>query len=115
MPVVDDMAASGPLVRDDMTVEVALSVMAGAGVEYLILCDEDDQCTGLITRTRLAVLRDSTPYTDRIRLRDVLDGSLTSPDARPGAAGSTAGPGASSSSPRRSAAPDPVSPFSFSP
>ncbi|WND23794.1 hypothetical protein [Streptomyces violaceus] len=66
------MAASGPRVRDDMTVEVALSVMAGARVEYLLLCDGDDQCTGSVSRTELAVHRGSATYTDRIRLRDVV-------------------------------------------
>ncbi|MFE7165912.1 CBS domain-containing protein [Streptomyces sp. NPDC057616] len=59
-------------VHDDMTVEVALSVMAGAGVEYLLLCDGDDERTGSVTRAELAVHRDSSAYTDRVRLRDVL-------------------------------------------
>ncbi|MDH6451646.1 hypothetical protein M2156_004016 [Streptomyces sp. SAI-149] len=59
-------------VGDDMTVEVALSVMAGAGVEYLLLCDEDDERTGSVTRAELVVHRDSFAYTDRVRLRDVL-------------------------------------------
>jgi hypothetical protein len=71
---VDDTDASGPRVRDDMTVEVALSLMAGARVDRLVLCDGDDQSTGLITLARLAVLRDSPGYTDRMRLRDVLAG-----------------------------------------
>ncbi|MFD9392203.1 CBS domain-containing protein [Streptomyces sp. NPDC060000] len=62
---------SGPRVRDDMTVEVALSVMAGARVEYLLLCDGDDQFTGSVTRVQLAVLRTGATYTDRLRLRDV--------------------------------------------
>ncbi|WP_435852121.1 CBS domain-containing protein [Streptomyces rubradiris] len=79
-----DVAGHGPRVWDDMTVEVALAVMAGARVEYLTVCDEDDRSTGLITRVRLAVLRDSSAYTDRIRLRDVLDGSPPSPGTRPG-------------------------------
>ncbi|WP_381575940.1 CBS domain-containing protein [Streptomyces echinoruber] len=70
-----------------MTVEVALSLMAGARVDHLVLCDEDDQSTGLITLARLAVLRDSPTYTDRIRLRDVLVGPFASPGARPGAVG----------------------------
>ncbi|MFC9505138.1 hypothetical protein [Streptomyces sp. NPDC057002] len=83
----DDMAASGPRVRDDMTVEVALSVMASARVEYLLLCDGDDQCTGSVTRAELAVHRDSATFTDRIRLRDVLDGSFVSPVPRPVAVG----------------------------
>lgn len=85
--LVHDIEAHGPRVCDDMTVEVALAVMAGARVEYLTVCDGDDQRTGLITRARLAVLRDSSTYTDRIRLRDVLDGPLASPGARPGGVG----------------------------
>ncbi|WP_328872714.1 hypothetical protein OHT76_22860 [Streptomyces sp. NBC_00287] len=76
MSAVGDMDAAGPRVRDDMTVEVALAVMASARVEYLLLCDGDDQCTGSITRAELAVHRGSSTYTDRIRLRDVLDGPL---------------------------------------
>ncbi|WP_399498497.1 hypothetical protein [Streptomyces sp. P17] len=74
MTMGDDMDASGPRVRDDMTVEVALSIMAGARVEYLLLCDGDDQCTGSVTRAELVAHRGSSTYTDRIRLRDVLDG-----------------------------------------
>ena len=62
---------SGPRVLDDMTVEVALSLMAGAGVEYLVLCDGDDQCTGAVSRAGLTVFRESPAYTDRVRLRDV--------------------------------------------
>ncbi|MFE1444528.1 CBS domain-containing protein [Streptomyces sp. NPDC058739] len=76
MTVVDDMEAHGPRVCDDMTVEVALAVMAGARVEYLTVCDGDDQSTGSITLARLAVLRASSTYTDRVRLRDVLGSSL---------------------------------------
>ncbi|MEV8433263.1 hypothetical protein PGH47_40905 [Streptomyces sp. HUAS 31] len=55
-----------------MTVEVALSVMAGADVEYLLLCDGDDERTGSVTRAELVMHRDSSAYTDRVRLRDVL-------------------------------------------
>ncbi|WP_367039463.1 CBS domain-containing protein [Streptomyces sp. Je 1-332] len=55
-----------------MTVELALSVMAGAGARHLFLCDEDDQCTELITLDRLTAVRESTVYTDQVRLRDVL-------------------------------------------
>ncbi|MGQ4420395.1 CBS domain-containing protein [Streptomyces sp. SAS_269] len=76
--VVDDSEGHGPRVWDDMTVEVALAVMAGARVQHLTVCDGDDESAGLITLARLAVLRDSSTYTDRIRLRDVLDGSLPS-------------------------------------
>lgn len=87
LSAVDDMDAAGPRVRDDMTVEVALAVMAGAGVEYLLLCDGDDECTGSITRAELAVHRRSSTYTDRLRLRDVLDGPSTSPTPWPVAVG----------------------------
>ncbi|MGC2999862.1 CBS domain-containing protein [Streptomyces sp. G35A] len=76
--VADGRDGSGPRVRDDMTVEVALSLMAGARVDHLVLCDGDDQRTGLITLARLAVARDSPAYTDRTRLRDVLDGPVAS-------------------------------------
>ncbi|MEV6755304.1 CBS domain-containing protein [Streptomyces sp. NPDC051214] len=61
----------GPQVRDDMTVELALSVMAGAGAGHLFLCDEDDQRTRLITRARLIEVREGPAYSDQVRLRDV--------------------------------------------
>ncbi|MGW4238345.1 CBS domain-containing protein [Streptomyces sp. NPDC004749] len=80
--VADDMDASGPRVCDDMTVEVALSIMASARVTYLLLCDGDDQCTGVVTRAQLTLLRESSTYTDRIRLRDVLGARFTSPGTR---------------------------------
>jgi hypothetical protein len=72
----EDLDGFGPRVRDDMTVEVALSLMAGARVDHLVLCDGDDQSTALITLDRLVVLSGSPAYTDRIRLRDVLPGPL---------------------------------------
>ncbi|MFK0170562.1 hypothetical protein ACIQU5_17300 [Streptomyces sp. NPDC090306] len=55
-----------------MSVEVALSVMAAARTGLLIVCDQDDQRTGSVTRAELAAVRDSSAYTDRVRLRDVL-------------------------------------------
>ncbi|MEV8031040.1 CBS domain-containing protein [Streptomyces sp. NPDC086182] len=70
--VVDLGDTSGPRVRGDMTVEVALSVMAGARVGYLIVCDADDQCTGSVTEAQLTLVRDGSAYTDRVRVRDVL-------------------------------------------
>ncbi|BDH08785.1 hypothetical protein HEK131_60120 [Streptomyces seoulensis] len=66
-------------VRDDMTVEVALAVMTGARVEYLLLCDGDDECTGSVTRSELALHRDGPRYTDRVRLRDILVPGQSSP------------------------------------
>ncbi|MZF87433.1 CBS domain-containing protein [Streptomyces sp. SID5643] len=63
--------AHAPHIRDDMTVEVALSLMAGARVDHLVLCDGDDQSTGVVTLDRLTELRDAPTYTDRVRLRDI--------------------------------------------
>lgn len=73
--VIDIAGAFGPRVPDDMTVEVALSLMAGARVDHLVLCDGDDQSTGLVTLARLAGVAGGPAYTDRIRLRDVLTGA----------------------------------------
>ncbi|MFD4918986.1 CBS domain-containing protein [Streptomyces virginiae] len=67
----DAMEAAWPQVCDDMTVEVALSVMASARTGLLV-CDEDGLCAGLVTPAQLAAVRDGDAYTDRIRLRDVL-------------------------------------------
>ncbi|MER5214942.1 hypothetical protein ABT063_31445 [Streptomyces sp. NPDC002838] len=79
--VVGAVGVSALRVPDDMTVEVALSVMASAQVGYLLVCDKDEQCTSSITRAQLSVVRDSCAYTDRIRLRDILGagGPSTSP------------------------------------
>ncbi|MFJ3715361.1 CBS domain-containing protein [Streptomyces sp. NPDC090057] len=78
--VAEVMDAAGPQVCDDMSVEVALAVMAAARTVRLVVCDQDGQCTGLVTHAELAV-RDSTDYTDRVRLRDILGdhGSFASP------------------------------------
>ncbi|MER7922985.1 CBS domain-containing protein [Streptomyces sp. NPDC096057] len=79
--VTDVIDVDGPQVWDDMSVEVALSVMAAARTDRLVVCDQDGQCTGLVTRTELAAVRDSSAYTDRVRLRDILGDcrSFTSP------------------------------------
>ncbi|MEU9351603.1 CBS domain-containing protein [Streptomyces griseoloalbus] len=71
--VADAMDAAGPQVWEDMTAEVALSVMAAARTGHLVVCDEDGLCTGLVTRARLTAVRDSSGYTDRVRLRDIAD------------------------------------------
>ncbi|MFF1358558.1 CBS domain-containing protein [Streptomyces sp. NPDC058297] len=75
------MDTAGPQVCDDMTVEVALSVMASARTGHLLVCDDDGLCTQLITYAQLAALRDSSAYTDRVQLRDILGdrGPFTSP------------------------------------
>ncbi|MFI2632206.1 CBS domain-containing protein [Streptomyces collinus] len=79
--VADAMDAAGPQVWEDMTVEVALSVMAAARTGHLVVCDEDGLCTGLVTRARLTAVRDGSGYTDTIRLRDIADviGPFASP------------------------------------
>ncbi|MET8468993.1 hypothetical protein ABZY90_00655 [Streptomyces sp. NPDC006422] len=58
-----------------MTVEVALSVMAAARTHHLVICDEDGQRTGRVTRSGLNSVRDGLGYTDQVRLRDITDGS----------------------------------------
>ncbi|MEE1796388.1 CBS domain-containing protein [Streptomyces sp. BE308] len=79
--VADAMDTAGPQVCDDMTIEVALSVMASARTGHLLVCDNDGLCTGLVTQAQLATARDSSAYTDRVQLRDMLDnrGPFTSP------------------------------------
>ncbi len=69
----DAMDAADPRVWEDMTVEVALSLMAAARTDHLIVCDDDGLYTGLVTRAGLTAARDGSGYTDRIRLRDTAD------------------------------------------
>ncbi|MGW1224248.1 CBS domain-containing protein [Streptomyces sp. NPDC001515] len=88
--------AAAPRVCDDMTVEVALSVMASARTGHLRICDHDSVCTALVTRAQLTVVREGPAYTDRLQLRDVLGGGRphtapgvrsAEPSTRPGRAG----------------------------
>ncbi|MER5715627.1 CBS domain-containing protein [Streptomyces sp. NPDC002132] len=69
---VEVMDATGPQVCDDMSVEVALAVMAAARTGRLAVCDQDEQRIGLVTRTALTAVRDSGARTDYVRLRDIL-------------------------------------------
>ncbi|MFD6469316.1 CBS domain-containing protein [Streptomyces goshikiensis] len=73
----DAMDTAGPQVCDDMTVEVALAVMSSAREDHLLVCDEDGQCTGLVTHAQLAAIRDSADYTDQVRLRAVIPSPRT--------------------------------------
>ncbi|MCB5163468.1 CBS domain-containing protein [Streptomyces bambusae] len=75
------MEVAGPQVCDDMTVEVALAVMAGARTGHLLVCDEHGLCTGLVTRGQLIAVRDGAAYSDQVRLRAVPGdrGFFTSP------------------------------------
>ncbi|MFH8344241.1 CBS domain-containing protein [Streptomyces sp. NPDC018045] len=77
--------AAGSRGRDDMTVEVALSVMAGARTERLLVCDDDGEDAHVVTRAQLTAVRDGSTYTDRARLREVPGGSgpLAAPGRRP--------------------------------
>lgn len=70
--VADVVDPAGPRVCDDMSVEVALSVMDAAHTGRLVVCDRDDQGIGVVTRAELAAVRDSSAYTDRVCLRDIL-------------------------------------------
>jgi hypothetical protein len=76
----DAAPAAGPQVWDDMTVEVALSVMAAARTPRLVICDADGRRTGLVTLARLTAVRNAPGYTDRVRLRDLTGGHGTVPD-----------------------------------
>ncbi len=62
------MEAATPQVCDDMTVEVALAVMASSPTDHLLVCDEDGFSTGLVTQAQLTALRDTAAYTDHVRL-----------------------------------------------
>ncbi|MGP3945100.1 MULTISPECIES: CBS domain-containing protein [Streptomyces] len=77
----DAMDTGALQVCDDMTIEVALSVMAGARTGHLFVCDNDGLCTQLVTQAQLTAVRDSPAYTDRVQLRDIPDGGgpFTSP------------------------------------
>ncbi|KJY18201.1 hypothetical protein ADK53_07940 [Streptomyces sp. WM6373] len=67
----DAPEAGVPQICDDMTVEVALSVMASAREGHLLVCDPSGVYTGRVTQAQLAAVRAGDAYTDRLRLRDV--------------------------------------------
>ncbi|MFE4257164.1 CBS domain-containing protein [Streptomyces sp. NPDC056910] len=79
--VADAMDTGGPQVCDDMTVEVALSVMASARTGHLLIRNDSGLCTGLVTQAQLTAVRDSCAYTDQVQLRDIRGdrGPFTSP------------------------------------
>ncbi|GAA3006718.1 CBS domain-containing protein [Streptomyces fulvorobeus] len=79
--VADAMDTAGPQVCDDMTVEVALSVMASARTGHLLVCDDSGRCVALVTRAQLTAAHDGSAYSDRVQLRDILGdrGPFTSP------------------------------------
>ncbi|MFE9699100.1 CBS domain-containing protein [Streptomyces sp. NPDC006270] len=89
--VADAMDTAGPQVCDDMTVEVALSVMASARTGHLLVCDDSGLCIGLVTHARLAEVRESSAYSDRVQLRGVLGdrGPFASPVTTMAEAGRT--------------------------
>ncbi|MFI1439245.1 CBS domain-containing protein [Streptomyces fructofermentans] len=67
----DGPDATVPQVWGDMTVEVALSVMASARTEHLFICDDDGRRVGVVTHALLAGARGDVSYTDRVRLCDL--------------------------------------------
>lgn len=62
------MDSAGPQVCDDMTVEVALSVMVSARTGHLLVCEDSGLCTGLVTHAQLRAARDGSAYSDRLQL-----------------------------------------------
>ncbi|MCX4824556.1 CBS domain-containing protein [Streptomyces sp. NBC_01142] len=66
------MGSPGPQVGDDMIVDLALSVLIGAGVGHLLVRDEDGRCAGLVTRAQLTAYRRGSWYSERTRLRDIV-------------------------------------------
>ncbi len=66
------MTSPGPQVGDDMTLDVALSVLIGAGVGHLIVRSEDGRCAGLVTRAQLTAYRSGTWYAEDTQLRDIV-------------------------------------------
>ncbi|MFI2347539.1 CBS domain-containing protein [Streptomyces sp. NPDC019443] len=68
----DAMTSPGPQVGDDMIVDVALSVLIGAGVGHLIVRGEDDRCAGLVSRAQLTAYRSGSWYAEDTRLRDIV-------------------------------------------
>ncbi|MFI1151073.1 hypothetical protein [Streptomyces sp. NPDC020817] len=87
----EDTDQACPRVGDDMTVEVALSVMASARAGHLLVCDEDGLRTGLVTPAQLAAARDGETYTDRVQLRDILGDRRPFTSPLTGTAGAGAG------------------------
>lgn len=87
--VTEVMDAAGPQVCDDMSVEVALAVLAAARTGRLVVCDQDGQPTGLVTHADLSAVRESSAYTDRVRLREILGdhGPFASPVTASGETG----------------------------
>ncbi|MFI0815015.1 CBS domain-containing protein [Streptomyces sp. NPDC021098] len=75
------MSPPGPQAGDDMFVDVALSVLAGARADHLLVRDEDGRCAGLVARAQLSAHRGASWYTEETRLRDIPHdrGPFTSP------------------------------------
>jgi CBS-domain-containing membrane protein len=65
------MSFPGPQIGDDTHVDVALSVLTSAGVDHLIVRDEDGVCSGLVTRAQLTAHRVGSWFLEETRLRDV--------------------------------------------
>jgi CBS domain-containing protein len=85
----DAMAFPGPQVGDDTTLDVALSVLVGAGVDHLLIRDADGVCSGLVTRAELTAHRVGSWFLEETKLRDILHdrGPFTTADTALGTAG----------------------------
>ena len=84
----DAMTAAGPQLPDDTEIDVALSVLAGAGVDHLLVRDDDGMCSGLVTRADLAAHRAGSWFREETRLRDIVHdrGPFTAADTALGTA-----------------------------
>lgn len=69
-----DMASPEPQVGDDMTVDVALSVLIAARVRHLLVHNEDGGYVGSLNRDQLTAHRRGAWYTEHTRLRDIVRG-----------------------------------------
>ncbi|MGW1888701.1 CBS domain-containing protein [Streptomyces sp. NPDC002004] len=65
------MVVPGPQVGDDTELDVALSVLVGAGVDHLLVRDDDGRCSGLVTRAELNANRAGSWFREETRLRDI--------------------------------------------
>ncbi|WP_333773367.1 CBS domain-containing protein [Streptomyces sp. IBSBF 3136] len=63
---------AGPGKDADPLLVLTPSVMASARTAHLLVCDNDGVCTGILTQAQLTAVRESSVYTDRVQLRDIL-------------------------------------------
>ncbi|MET8543384.1 CBS domain-containing protein [Kitasatospora sp. NPDC004799] len=65
LTVADAMDPCDYRIADDRTVDQADDMLRGADTEYLLVCDHDGRCEGLVTRTGLHPFLARSWYTER--------------------------------------------------